>query len=389
MKKVYLIVSALIALILSACASASTPTAIPTIVLDDSSTNNTAPTSRGKSITASAFVVSAQEADMAFTVGGKIKEVNVSVGDEVKAAQVLIEQDNAIAQMEVDRAKRMLRELTSQASIAAAEQAVANAQKTYDDAKKKVDSIENRHADNVTIDYLKDQVTLAQDALDRARDAYKKTARRAVVDPVRAQAATNLYNAQHAYNTALGNLSWYADEPSENDVALAIADFDAAAAALQEAKWYLSELKGESIPSDATGAELALLQQAEDDLKTAQERLDQTRLVAPFAGVIGSVNATVSEYASPGQTMITVSDSSHLQVETTDLSERDVTKVKIGDPANIFVEALNVNVDGKVTGISPIANTVGGDVVYKVILTFDEQPEGLLRGMTAEVTIGE
>jgi len=241
----------------------------------------------------------------------------------------------------------------------------------------------------VTIDYLKDQVTLAQDALDRARDAYKKTARRAVVDPVRAQAATNLYNAQHAYNTALGNLSWYADEPSENDVALAIADFDAAAAALQEAKWYLSELKGESIPSDATGAELALLQQAEDDLKTAQERLDQTRLVAPFAGVIGSVNATVSEYASPGQTMITVSDSSHLQVETTDLSERDVTKVKIGDPANIFVEALNVNVDGKVTGISPIANTVGGDVVYKVILTFDEQPEGLLRGMTAEVTIGE
>ena len=157
---------------------------------------------------------------------------------------------------------------------------------------------------------------------------------------------------------------------------------------MQEAKWYLSELKGESIPGNATGAELAQLQQAEDDLKAAQAKLDQTRLVAPFAGIVGAVNTSIGEYASPGQTMLTISDIDHLQVETTDLSERDVTKVQVGDSAQIFIEALSTTVAGKVLNIAPLSDTVGGDVVYKVTLSFDKQPAGLLRGMSAEVTIG-
>jgi HlyD family secretion protein len=61
----------------------------------------------------------------------------------------------------------------------------------------------------------------------------------------------------------------------------------------------------------------------------------------------------------------------------------------MGDSVNISIEALNTNVSGKVIGISPIADTVGGDVVYKVTVELDEQPKGLLWGMTAEVTIGE
>ena len=212
MKKVYLITIVLLALILSACGTGSTPTPIPTVVLDDNGsspgTNNsvTQAVSSSGAITASAVVASAQEADMAFTVPGNIKTVNVSVGDQVKVAQVLMEQENNIAQMDVDQAQRTVRELTSQAAIAAAEQEVANAQQTFDDAKKKLDGVQNRHADNVTIDYLKDQVTLAQDNLDRVRDAYKRTSRRSVVDPARAKAATDLYNAQKAYNNALSNL---------------------------------------------------------------------------------------------------------------------------------------------------------------------------------------
>jgi hypothetical protein len=42
-----------------------------------------------------------------------------------------------------------------------------------------------------------------------------------------------------------------------------------------------------------------------------------------------------------------------------------------------------------VVSISPIADTVGGDVVFKVTITFDNQPADLLWGMTAEVTIEE
>ena len=71
------------------------------------------------------------------------------------------------------------------------------------------------------------------------------------------------------------------------------------------------------------------------------------------------------------------------------MSERDIAKVKIGAPVNIFIEALKENFNGEVVGISPRADTVGGDVVFKVTIAFDRQPENLLWGMTAEVSIEE
>jgi len=48
---------------------------------------------------------------------------------------------------------------------------------------------------------------------------------------------------------------------------------------------------------------------------------------------------------------------------------------------------LNQNFNGKVIGISPIADTVGGDVVFKVTIAFNQQPQNLLWGMTAVVEI--
>jgi len=56
---------------------------------------------------------------------------------------------------------------------------------------------------------------------------------------------------------------------------------------------------------------------------------------------------------------------------------------------NISIEALNDDFQGKVIGISPMASTVGGDVVFKVTIAFDKQPQNLLWGMTAEVAISE
>lgn len=390
MKKTLLIVASILALGLAACGSNSTPTPIPTIVVDGSNTTTTTkPVSSGGNVVASAVVVPAQEARLAFVSGGNVAKVNARVGDRVTAGYILVELENTAAQLEVERAQRALRELTSPAAIAAAEQAVANAQEAYDEAKKKSDSLGRRFADNVTTDYLEAQVTLAQDALDRARDAYNKTSKLSDADPARARAATNLYNAQRAYNTALANLNWFTQKPSENETALITANLNAADAALQEAKWYLAELRGETVPAEATGAGLAQLQQARDSLKAAQDRLAQTRLVAPISGVVARVDVIAGEYAAPGRVLIVLSDVDRLQVKTTDLSERDVTKVKVGDPAVILVDALGQEFSGTVLTISPLASTLGGDVVYEVTLAFDEQPVGALAGMTADVTIGK
>lgn len=391
MKKNLLIVASILALGLAACGSNATATPIPTIVVD--SGNNTAnpvsPASSGGNVLASAVVVPAQEAQLAFVTGGNVAKVNARVGDRVTAGFILVELDDTLARLEVERAQRTLRELTSPSAIAAAEQALANARETYDDAKKKADSLGLRYADNVTIDYLEAQVTLTQNTLDLARDAYNKTSRLSDADPARARAATNLYNAQRAYNTALANLNWYTQTPSENETARINADFSVASAALQEAEWYLAALKGEQVPTEASGVKLAGLQQARNDLEAAQARLDQTHLTAPFAGIVAQVDVVAGEYATPGKILIVLSDVDRLQVKTTDLSERDIVNVQVGAPAKIAVEALGQEFSGTVLLISPLANTLGGDVVYEVTIAFDEQPTGALAGMTADATIGE
>jgi len=59
----------------------------------------------------------------------------------------------------------------------------------------------------------------------------------------------------------------------------------------------------------------------------------------------------------------------------------------VGEEATVYVEALSADVPGQVARISPLASTVGGDVVYTVVVDLDEQPEGLRLGMSVEVEI--
>lgn len=134
---------------------------------------------------------------------------------------------------------------------------------------------------------------------------------------------------------------------------------------------------------------------AENDVARAQALLDsakatlasQSALTAPFAGTVISVDISPYETVTPGQVVMVLGDLSTYRIETTDLSERDVTKVKIGQPAAVFIEALGEEFSGTVVDIDRISSEIGGDVVFKVTIELDEQPAGLLWGMSADVEI--
>lgn len=135
---------------------------------------------------------------------------------------------------------------------------------------------------------------------------------------------------------------------------------------------------------------------AENDVARAQALLDsakavlaaQSHLTAPIAGTVVSVDIAPYETVSPGQVVVTIGDLSKYRIETTDLSERDVTRVKIGQPAVVFIEALGEEFNGKVADVARISSELGGDVVYTVTIELDRQPAGLLWGMSADVEIG-
>jgi membrane fusion protein (multidrug efflux system) len=145
----------------------------------------------------------------------------------------------------------------------------------------------------------------------------------------------------------------------------------------------------DTVPEESRQRANVQVQQAQVALEIAQFNLTRGILTAPFDGTVASISVIPGEFVPSDQAVVTLATLNNLQVETTDLSERDITKVKIGSPVNISIEALNEDFTGKVIAVSPKADIVGGDVVFKVTIAFDKQPENLLWGMTAEVTIEE
>ena len=183
------------------------------------------------------------------------------------------------------------------------------------------------------------------------------------------------------------------DEVSQGDVLITL-DPALWEAKVKEAEGALAAAQAEERLQVRNGADQEHIDAANADVDSALAALDsakatlqQATLIAPFDGTIASVDISPAETVTPGLVVIMLGDLTNFQVITTDLSERDVPAVRIGQAATITVAALGEDFPGRVSDISRISSTVGGDVVYEVMLQFDTQPQGLLWGMTTEVRI--
>lgn len=141
------------------------------------------------------------------------------------------------------------------------------------------------------------------------------------------------------------------------------------------------------LPREVYLKALAIADQSKAVWDSAKANLSQSILTAPFNATVASIDIKSGELVQVNQVVLTLATLDNLQITTTDLSERDIAEIKIGQSVEVYIEALDVTVAGKVLRISPISETLGGDVVYPVTIELDEQPEGLLWGMTAEIEI--
>jgi RND family efflux transporter MFP subunit len=171
------------------------------------------------------------------------------------------------------------------------------------------------------------------------------------------------------------------------DTSLLEAKVNEAQADLDAAQTQVHYLKRVGTAQEHLDSAQADADRAQAQLESAQASLAQATLSAPFDGTIAEVDIYPAEVAVPGQVVVVLGDLTAFQVETTDLSERDVPGVKVGQPARVFINALNEEFSGHVTDVARIASSLGGDVVYTVTIELDEQPENLRWGMSADVEI--
>ena len=281
-------------------------------------------------IVAEGKVVPVKSANLSMAVGGIASEVMVGEGAKVSASQPLVR----------------LVSTQAQASIATAQASVTRAQA----ARQK----------------------LFQGPADSEINA-------ALADLAKAQAA--LKQAQAAYDRAGGASNPFVGMlPTSLDLEQAYNDYDAAKARLET-------LQKPPRPAEIASAD-ADIAVAQADLDKAKAALTEMELRAPFTGTISTVDIDPGEEVAAGTEIIRLADFSTWEIQTTDLTEINVVRIKVGDTVSLSFDAIpDLDMTGKVSRISSLGENRQGDIVYTVSVQPEKMDERLRWNMTAKVSI--
>jgi HlyD family secretion protein len=164
---------------------------------------------------------------------------------------------------------------------------------------------------------------------------------------------------------------------------------DAAGAAVDNAEAELSAMQAPATEATLDAA-AARVEMAEVDLRSARLALEKATLLAPMDGSVAELNLKVGEVPSPAEPALVLADFSEWRLETDDLTELSVVRIREGDPVSIRFDAIDdFELAGTVTQIKPIGENRQGDIVYTVVVAPDAWDERLRWNMTASVYIGD
>lgn len=364
--------------------------------------------------------------------GGRVSSIPVSVGQHVNAGDLLVQIVDAdlraaVAQAEatVKAAEADLARLRAGArpeQIAQAESALTAAEanlarlragarpEEIAQARAAVAAAEARLAQvragtrPEQLAILEAQVRQAETNLARAQDSYDRlrwvggeTERELLYQRDAAGAALATVRAQLAAAQAPAQPEEIAAAQASVDQAMAqlnrvragasAEEITAAEAQVAQARAQLALLKAGATPEEITAAQ-ARVEAAKAALEQARALQAEATLRAPFAGTVTAINARVGEVVGPAVPVVTLADLSTLRLETDDLSETQIARVKLGQRARIVFEALpERSFQGQVTHIAPMSTLKQGGTNYAVTIVLDNLDPALRWGMTARVEI--
>ena len=134
----------------------------------------------------------------------------------------------------------------------------------------------------------------------------------------------------------------------------------------------------------------AMIGAAEANARNSRVAVDYTLIRAPFDGVILSKSANVGDMITPFSSasdskgaVVTMADMETLEVEA-DVSESSLSKVKVGQPAEIVLDALpDTRFRGRISRMVPTVDRAKATVMTKV--RFDALDPRVLPEMSAKV----
>jgi len=323
MKKTTLI-CLLLSMILSGCSS-TTGTSINNNL---QKTESTSESTKNQYIMAGKIAAN-DEANIASKISARVSEISVDIGSKVNQGDTIIKLDTQDLQSQVDQAQAAVN--TANASLA-----------------------------NATNSTRPEQIAQAQAALDNATES-------------RAVAQKN-YDRTKTLVEAEANTQQQLESAQQQLVAA-----DSQQKSAQEA---LNMLKNGATET-AINVYRAQVEQAEAALKTAQTALNNGTIKSPISGVVNSKKINVGEMASPGVSLVSISNPNALCVNAyapldivNGLEEGQAVVVKVS-------EVENKELEGKITVINSTLNSQSSNILVKI--TLSDSDAKLKPGMFAEV----
>ena len=176
---------------------------------------------------------------------------------------------------------------------------------------------------------------------------------------------------------------WQAEQlTAEADLRRATAMRDAKI--ISEETWEHAKYRvEETIDEVARFREVAAAEEA--DLNSANVQLEQTRIMAPFPGVIGRSSVRLAQQVKPGDVLFWVTAESPLQVLFT-VPETSMAAFSTGKPLDLTTADLpGMHQQGRIARVSPVVDPASGSVQ---IIGAVVRPSPLLKpGMTMQVRL--
>jgi multidrug efflux pump subunit AcrA (membrane-fusion protein) len=396
-----------------------------------SAATRTATVQRGvvtTSVTASGSVASAGDVAVNFQTGGTLTALLVKQGQHVSKGQVLARVDSLSARQSVQEAEaslatakgRLQQTLDPLNAQEKAQIAVANAAAAQGVESALVSLSDTRAQNAQNLSQAQSAVTHAKQQLasDKARLARDKKSTASSAQSAVSQDEDKVSSDETAAQTAVANV---AAAKLKNTQSLHGAENQLAQARMQQQTNAASNAvkTAPPQPGDLAAAKAAVLQ-AQIALAQARKALRETRLRAPIAGVVATVDGSVGDTVSGGSgsgssassgssssasaaasggtgsgsgsgssssSLITITGNDKLQV-VAGFSEGDAASIKLGQPATATISALpGVVLGAKVIAIDSTATTVSNVVTYNVTFALTGTSPKLKPGMTADVAV--
>jgi multidrug efflux pump subunit AcrA (membrane-fusion protein) len=348
------------------------------------------------------------EINVAPEAAGKILSVNVQEGDTVHVGEVLAQLDDTllkdqrtIAASTLETTNIALVQLTSPATIASVESAIAQDKQNIDNAQTAYDNQNTFTTNQSAVRNSQASLVLAQKALTDAQTTYDGINGSPDNNTDKAAAYQKLYAAQTAFNSATYNYNLWTGKVDSQQLDIKAAALAVAQAKLPEDQALLDVLKGGPIPDNATGAGIVQLEQARIAVQLAQANLNllddeikKMTVTSLVNGMVMTRNAEPGSVVNAGAVMLTVGRTDELTI-TVYVPEDRIGEVVLGQTANVSVDSFpGVVFKGVVTYISDQAEftprnveTVSGrkNTVFAVKLTLSDTSGKLKPGMPADV----